>query len=213
MSRRRSANQAPSSKRQAPEKHQISRSKTSAPARSQFGAWCLKLLWSLDLGSWSLRSRDHAFDHTACYIGQSKIAPVVTIGQFFMIEAQQGQNRGVQIMDMHFVFDRGRAEFISRAIDHAATNAAAREDSGESLGIVVASGIVIAIAVPDRFAAKFSTPDDERAVEKIALFQVGDERSQGLVDFLCALRQAVLNVLMVIPASGPDLHEANAAFD
>jgi hypothetical protein len=39
---------APSSKLQAPEKYQDPKTKVAG-----FGAWCLELFWSLELGAWS----------------------------------------------------------------------------------------------------------------------------------------------------------------
>ena len=41
---------APSSKPQAPNKLQVSNPKSGA---ARFGAWCLELLWDLELGIWS----------------------------------------------------------------------------------------------------------------------------------------------------------------
>ena len=44
-----------------------------------------------------------------------------------MVEAQQCEHRGVQIVDVDFVFYRAEAEFVCRADDLASANAAARE--------------------------------------------------------------------------------------
>jgi hypothetical protein len=42
---------APSSKLQHPEKLQTAN--TNQHGHGNFGAWCLKFLWSLDVGAWS----------------------------------------------------------------------------------------------------------------------------------------------------------------
>src|SRR5436190_20871408 len=113
----------------------------------------------------------------------------------------------MQIVDVHFVLDGGCAKLVSGAIDHAAANTASRQDGREGLGIVIAPGIVVAAAITDGLAAKFSAPNDECGVEKAPLFQVGDEGSQGLIDFLCALRPPAFDVLVMVPTTGPDLDE------
>src|SRR5262249_34512465 len=70
-----------------------------------------------------------------------------------------------------------------------------------------------AVAVAGWFAAKLAAPDDKRAVEQIPLLQIGDERRQRRVNLFGPLRQTVLDVLMMVPAAGPDLYKPNSAFD
>ena len=130
-----------------------------------------------------------------------------------MVETEQRQHRRVQIVNVNLVGGRCGAEFIRCAIDRAAFHPAAGEEGGERLGVVVAARIVVAISVLDRLASELAAPDDERIVEKISLFQIRDERGERLINFLRALRQAILDVLMMIPAAGPDLHEAHPALD
>ena len=62
-------------------------------------------------------------------------------------------------------------------------------------------------------AAELAAPDHQRAVEQTALLQVGQQAGGGRVDFGGARRQAVFEVLVMIPAAGPHLHEAHAALD
>jgi hypothetical protein len=103
-----------------------------------------------------------------------------------MIKAEQRENGGVQIVNMHLVLDGGGAEFIRGAVGHAAPHAAAGQHGGKCLGIVVPAGVVAAIAVAGGFAAEFAAPDNQRFIKEIALLQVLDERRQRLVNVLRA---------------------------
>src|ERR1017187_7106627 len=78
---------------------------------------------------------------------------------------------------------------------------------------MVAARTVAAVAVARRLAAKFAAPHDERFVEQTARFQILDERRERLVNLLRALWQPLLQILMMIPAAGPDLHKPHAALD
>src|SRR6478609_5880682 len=98
-------------------------------------------------------------------------------------------------------------------VNHAPPCTSARQDRGKSLCIVVASGVVVAVAVANRFAAELAAPDHQGAVEKISLLQIRDESCQGLVDFFGALRQAILDILVMVPTAGPDLDETHSSFD
>src|SRR5437879_1094359 len=98
-------------------------------------------------------------------------------------------------------------------MDDAAPDSTASQDGGKSFGIVIAAGVVVSVAVFHGFTAEFSTPNNESAVEETALFQIGNESSERLIDFFRTLGEAVFNILVMIPPAGPDLDEAHTAFD
>lgn len=58
--------------------------------------------------------RDAAFD-----VSQSEIASGVAEGQALVIQAKQMQNRGVEVVRMHRIFDRFVAKLVRRAISNA----------------------------------------------------------------------------------------------
>src|SRR5207249_2391570 len=121
---------APSTKLQAPEKHQAPNSKVGA--------------WNLELGIWSFYvvSRHHPLDHLSLHISQSEIAAIIPIGEFLMIESKQRENGRVQIVNVNFVFDRRRPKFVGRAIDCSTSNTTAGQQRGESFRVMIASGII-----------------------------------------------------------------------
>ena len=56
-----------------------------------------------------------------------------------MIKTEQPQNCGVQIMDVNFVFDRARAEFVRSAVGHPAFDSAACHPHAEGTPIVISA--------------------------------------------------------------------------
>ena len=54
-------------------------------------------------------------DHSAFDIGQAEITASVSVGQSFVVESQQGQDRGVQIMNMDLVVLGVVAPLVRRA--------------------------------------------------------------------------------------------------
>ena len=72
-------------------------------------------------------------------IGQTEIAPRITIGEAFVIEAEEVQDRGVQIVDMDTFLDGAVAELVGGAVDVAPFDAAAGEEHGEAPVIVIAA--------------------------------------------------------------------------
>ena len=59
------------------------------------------------------------------HVGQAEVAAGVAVGQAFVVEAQQVQQRGVQVVDADAVLDGAETEFVSRAVGQAPFDATA----------------------------------------------------------------------------------------
>ena len=115
-------------------------------------------------------------DDFAVHIRESKRAALVAIGQSLVVEAQQIQHRGVQIVHVHRLLDDVVAKFIRAAVRDALLHAAAREQHGKGILMMVAPGLRAAPGLLHRRPAKLAAPDDECLVEQSALLQVQDQR-------------------------------------
>ena len=65
-------------------------------------------------------SRHHLLDHLAVDVGQAEVAAGVAVGELLVVEAEQVQDRGVQVVDVDLVLDGGEAELVGGAVDVAA---------------------------------------------------------------------------------------------
>lgn len=128
-------------------------------------------------------------------IGQPEVATGKAVGQPFMVDAEEMQDRRVKIVHMGAAFDRFVTELVGCSKAKACLDAAASEKVGESLRIVVTAVTPLGKGIP----AEFSAPPDERLFEQSALLQVGQQRRdrligrQGMIGML-------LNVAVLIPA-------------
>ena len=95
-----------------------------------------------------------------------------------MIEPEQIKHRGVQVVDVHFLLDRRDAVLVGRAVAMAAFDAAAGHPHRKAGRVMVAP---VAVLRPGR-AAEFTSPHDQRVFEHVALFQVGQQCGNRLVD-------------------------------
>ena len=94
------------------------------------------------------------------------------------VEAELVQDRGVDVGDVMPVLDGVEAEFVGRAVDDAALDAAAGQPDREAVGVVVAA----VGALRTRGAAELGGPDHERVVEQAAVLEVVEQAGDGLVD-------------------------------
>src|SRR5262245_65630377 len=68
-------------------------------------------------------SGDQLPHHAPVHVGQPEVAAGVTVCELFVIEAQEVQDRGVQVVDVDAVLDRGEAKLVGAAVDLAAFDA------------------------------------------------------------------------------------------
>src|SRR5690348_15000589 len=139
----------------------------------------------------------------------------VEIGQFLVVEAEQVQDGGVQVVDVDLVLDRGIAELIGGTVYLPALDAAAGQPTTETARAVVAAFTVLS----GRRPAEFARPDDQRFLEQAAPLQVGQQPRDGLIRFAAMQRVVLDHVAVGVPgffavsAAGVNLYEAHAALD
>src|SRR6185369_6844635 len=94
-------------------------------------------------------------------------------------------------------------------VDEAALDAAAGEDDAEDLGPVIAA----VGGVDLRRATELGGDHDERGGQHAALVEVVDERGERLVERRELLLDAVLDVVVHVPAAIGERDEADTALD
>ncbi|MEY3459406.1 MAG: hypothetical protein RL215_2563 [Planctomycetota bacterium] len=123
------------------------------------GACCFLAAW---------RSADDGVDDISGDIGQSEVAAGVAEGELFVIESEEVEEGGMEIMDMDAIMDGAEPEFVRFAPGHSTANTAPGEPCGEAIVVVIASGAIFG----GGGASKFTSPEDERVFEQSALFEV-----------------------------------------
>ena len=73
------------------------------------------------------------------HIGEAALDAVVVEAEFFVVEAEQVQRGGVEVVAVGGVFGGLEAEFVGGAVSGAALDAAAGHPGGEGAGVVVAA--------------------------------------------------------------------------
>src|SRR5437773_8954013 len=84
-------------------------------------------------------SGDDTRDHLAAVDRGAFVTSVVEEGEFLVIHAKQGEDRGMNVVDVRPAFDRPQTDLIRCAIHRAAFDAAARHPRRESPGVMVAA--------------------------------------------------------------------------
>ncbi len=155
------------------------------------------------------------------HVGQTEVAAGVAVGEAFVVEAEEFQQRGVQVVDVDRVFDRFEAEFVGGSVDVAAAHSAAGQPHREAVMIVVAAVDLAGVRAGlrefhGRRAPELAAPDDQRLFEQSALLEIGQQRADRLIALLGEAAVVDFDVVVVVPRLAfavPDLDEAHAAFD
>ena len=87
--------------------------------------------------------REDFVDDVAVNVGQSEVATGIAVCQFFVVEAHQSQNCGLQVVNVDGLLDSFEAEFVGRSMNLAALHTAASQP-GRIAPVVVVSTVDLA---------------------------------------------------------------------
>src|SRR5438270_9968975 len=109
-------------------------------------------------------------------VGQTVVAALEFVGETGVIDSQTVENRGVQVVNVHWVLDNVVTEFVSAAVSDPRPDPASGEPDCETTGMVVTAVILGgqgSLAVNG--AAKLAAPDHQGVVKQPTRFEVGDQ--------------------------------------
>ncbi len=119
------------------------------------------------------RLGDHIADYRSVNIGQAKVPSGVAVRQLGVVEAEQMQDRGVQVMHMHRVRHRFEAEVVGCPMHGSPLDASSGKPHREAVMVMVApvllAGVVGTRQLHGRGTSELTAPNNQRFVEKPAL--------------------------------------------
>ena len=130
------------------------------------------------------RSRQPVGDHPASNIGETEVTSLETMGQLEMVESEGMQHRGVEVIDVDWVFGNSPSDFVAGTVDQSTLDATSGQKHAERERLIVAAGDIgpSAPIFSQRCPTKFGAPDNHGLVQQAALFEVVDQGGDGLVD-------------------------------
>ena len=107
-------------------------------------------------------------DDVAVDVGETAVRAVVTHGELFVVDAEEMQDRGVNVVDI-VLLDSAPRPLIARAVGNTTTDASAGEPLHARAAIVVASFGPLT----KWMAAELGAPDHKCIREQTTFFQIG----------------------------------------
>ena len=107
--------------------------------------------------------REYFLNDGTLYIGQSKIAPLVAIGQLFVQQSKAMKNGRVEVVNVNLVLNDVQAKLIGLANDLTSFDAPTRQPKAEGKRMVVSAFVpLLCVATFDqRRAPKFAGADNQ----------------------------------------------------
>ena len=98
-------------------------------------------------------------DHLTVDVGQTEITPGVAVGETLVVESEQVQEGGVQVMNAGRLLDRLETEVIGRSVSDPAANSTPSQPDAEPVMVVVPAKLRFAVAAEfHRWSAADSPP-------------------------------------------------------
>ncbi len=104
-------------------------------------------------------------------IGEAEIATGVAVGESRVVDTEQVEHGGVEVVDIHGSFDREVAELVEHAVAHARAKASTGHPNGVAPRVMVAARFIVR-SFGVWGAAKLGGEDDERVLQQAAAFQI-----------------------------------------
>lgn len=144
------------------------------------------------------------------YVGQAVVASLEPVGESGVVESQQVEQRGVQVVDVDRVGDNVETEIIGLTMGMPGPQSAAGQPDAEAAIVVVAAVIP---PLNHGRPAKLTPPDDDRVIQQSPFLEIGHQRGTGLIGIEGVLLHTSGQVAVLIPGFVEQLNEADAAFD
>ena len=103
------------------------------------------------------------------HVGKAEVTAIVTVGEFFVIEAKLMQNGGMEVVHVHLAFHSVVAVFVGVAVGETRLEPAAGKTNGKAIRIMIATG---AFVLRVGCATEFAAPQSNSVVESAALFKI-----------------------------------------
>ncbi len=152
------------------------------------------------------------------HVGQAAIDPVVANGEPLVIDSQQVQHGGVNVVNLGgmIAVERFVAPFVGGAVTHARLHPSAAKPVGEYVRVVIATFATLGRWHPTEFGG----PQDNSIFQHSTLFEVLNQCraaashafGQGAVIALYVFVRVPIASRESIVVAAPDLHEADASF-
>src|SRR6185503_4432319 len=114
------------------------------------------------------------------HIGEPEVTACIPEGEVLVVKAQKVQQRCVQVVNMHGLFDGLITKLVGGAVNVSRLHTSACKPHGEAIGIMVTSG-ALGIArfgqLDHRCSAELAAPEDEGFVKQTPLMQVLEKRA------------------------------------
>ena len=114
----------------------------------------------------------NGFEYIARDVGESVIAPCVSVGKSFVVNAQKVKHGGMEVMGVGFVFGGQDAILVGGAMNQATFYAASRHPRSKGKVVMFPAGM-IGLGVKSR-AAKLGGPNDQSSFQHTAPFEIGN---------------------------------------
>jgi len=122
-----------------------------------------------------------AVDNFAVNISQPKITALKTVRQTFVIQTEEMQNCGMQIVYMDSILHRAESHFISCPKNAASLHTSARQPHCKRIDVMIAASRFAWFT--HRRATELSAPDYQRVFEQSTGFEIKYQGRRGSINF------------------------------
>jgi len=160
-------------------------------------------------------SGQNGLHYMAVDVGETIVAALEFEGELFVVDTKEVKDRGLEVVDVDFVFHGIEADVITRSVGDTRLHAAAGHPDGVGVGMVIAAplGTIVKGTLDEGRASEFAGPNDEGVFEEATGFKITDQSGGGLVGVTTLVVELGGERTMLVPSGMHELDKACSAFD
>ncbi len=108
--------------------------------------------------------------YLTCDIGKAEVTSIVAIGEALMVEAHEGEQGGVEVIDVHAPLHSLDTKLIGAAMGVASLQSSTCKEHGVAGDVVIAAIGSLGCGL----AAKLRAEEHERLIQQAAIFEIGE---------------------------------------
>ena len=146
------------------------------------------------------------------HIGKTEVSPLIAVCQAGVVDTQEMQGGGVEVVNMHGILDDIVTEVVGFTEHVTAFDAGTGHPDTKATRMMVPTVIISSeISLGKDGPSELPTPDDESVFEQAAFFQFQHQSGARLIDIVALALDAAGQVVVLIPAAMIELDEAHPA--
>lgn len=158
-------------------------------------------------------SGEDGLNDLSVYVGEPKATALVAVGQSFMVDSEDVQQGGLEIVNVHRVLCHVVAEVVGGTVTRSWLDPGPGHPESKTARMMIPAIVGLGeLSLGVICSSKLTAPDDQSIFEQATVLKIVDQCCRGLIGFFGLSFYGGGETAVLVPSLVVELNELNAAF-